>query len=57
MARLHAPLDQVLDALEHHYGRQKAAGPTDPYEMILLRTDAGAKPHPFPDFNTFRRLA
>ena len=36
MARSHAPLDQVLDALEHHYGRQKAAGPTDPYEMILF---------------------
>jgi endonuclease III len=32
----HPPLGQVLDALEHLYGPQKAAGPTDPYEMILF---------------------
>jgi endonuclease-3 len=36
MARSQASVAQVLDALEHHYGRQKAAGPTDPYEMILF---------------------
>jgi endonuclease-3 len=36
MARSHAPLDRVLNSLEHHYGRQKAAGPSDPYEMILF---------------------
>jgi len=26
---------EVLDILENLYGPQKAAGPTDPYEMIL----------------------
>jgi endonuclease III len=26
---------QVLDTLETHYGKQKAIGPVDPYEMIL----------------------
>jgi endonuclease-3 len=36
MARSQGPLDPILDALEHHYGRQKAAGPSDPYEMILF---------------------
>jgi endonuclease III len=34
--RSHPHLGQVLDALEHLYGPQKAAGPTDPYEMILF---------------------
>jgi hypothetical protein len=29
-------LTQVLDALEELYGPQKAAGPADPYEMILF---------------------
>jgi endonuclease-3 len=28
-------LDSVLERLEQHYGPQKAAGPTDPYEMIV----------------------
>jgi endonuclease III len=32
----HPDLLQVLDALENLYGPQKAAGPTDPYEMILF---------------------
>jgi endonuclease III len=36
MARSHPYLGQVLDALENLYGPQKAAGPTDPYEMILF---------------------
>ncbi|HET8924173.1 MAG TPA: hypothetical protein VFN26_14385 [Candidatus Acidoferrum sp.] len=30
-----ANLNQVLDSLEKLYGPQKAAGPNDPYEMIL----------------------
>ena len=29
-------LGTVLDALEKHYGKQIAAGPSDPYEMILF---------------------
>src|SRR5207302_3702523 len=34
--RNHLPnLDEVLDTLERLYGPQKAAGPSDPYEMIL----------------------
>jgi endonuclease III len=36
IARSHPHLGQVLDALERLYGRQKAAGPADPYEMILF---------------------
>jgi endonuclease III len=36
MAPSHPHLGQVLDALENLYGPQKAAGPTDPYEMILF---------------------
>src|SRR4029077_6951499 len=28
-------LDAVLNSLEQIYGPQKAAGPTDPYEMIV----------------------
>ena len=35
--RNHLPnLNDVLDTLERLYGRQKVAGPTDPYEMILF---------------------
>jgi endonuclease III len=37
MARSHPDLGQVLDVLENLYGPQTAAGPTDPYEMILLK--------------------
>jgi endonuclease III len=29
-------LSRVLDALEKHYGKQTAVGPSDPYEMILF---------------------
>jgi endonuclease III len=35
MPRSRPHLSQVLDAFENLYGTQKAAGPTDPYEMIL----------------------
>lgn len=36
IARPHPHLGQILDALERLYGPQKAAGPADPYEMILF---------------------
>jgi endonuclease III len=36
VARSHPNFGQVLDALENLYGPQTAAGPTDPYEMILF---------------------
>jgi hypothetical protein len=39
MSQSRARVGQVLDALEDLYGPQKAAGPTDPYEMILLSAD------------------
>lgn len=29
-------LGEILDRLEKHHGAQKAAGPSDPYEMILF---------------------
>jgi endonuclease-3 len=29
-------LGRVLDALEKHYGEQRAVGPSEPYEMILF---------------------
>jgi hypothetical protein len=29
-------LQRVLDTLEKHHGQQKAAGPRDPYEMIVF---------------------
>jgi hypothetical protein len=52
MARTHGRLDQVLDALEHHYGRQKAAGPSDPYEMILFMNCG----YPAPDASCHKGL-
>jgi endonuclease III len=35
MAQTKLDLDSVLERLEQHYGTQKPAGPSDPYEMIV----------------------
>jgi endonuclease III len=36
MQKLRAGLAGILDKLEKHYGEQAAAGPSEPYEMILF---------------------